>query len=317
MRALAISILALGLAACQAAAPATETPAAPTQQPTQPPTQPPSVSPSASPVTSAAGSGLIVFQRTDDGVYTVAPSGGAETRILPGSYQTPRWSPSGDQLALSHIIDDAHGVVVPAIAEPDGSGVHDLTLGQAGLHCGASVWSPDGAWLAAECWDEQDDAKTGIYRMQAADGGDLRQLTVGHGIPGDISDDGTQLVFVDADGRLGLVGVDGSGERRLGDAAIGLYPGFMPGGASIYATLDGVLTILDLDGAVVEQVKAPEPQMYEPRLDPEGTTFVFTYDPQKVKSPGLARIGTDGQGFADILLAAPGQAENVSADWRR
>ena len=311
MRATATSILGLLLVACQAAAPVTDapTPVPPTQA--GPPTIAPTQSGSEVPL-----SGLIVFQRTGDGVFTIDARGDAETRILPGEYETPRWSPSGELLALSHVVDDERGIVVPAIARPDGSDVHDLPLSEPDLRCGASVWSPDGVWLAVECWNERVEDKSGLYLMRAADGGELRQLTVGQGIPGGFSNDGTRIVFVDMEGRLTIVGVDGAGERRLGEIVSGLAPGFMPGDASVFASLDGVLTIVDLEGNVVDRVQAPEPKMYEPRLGPDGTTFVFSYDPLKVAAPGLARIGTDGQGFADILLAKTGQAENVSADWR-
>jgi hypothetical protein len=302
------------LAACQGAVPASQAPttAAPTSAAIQPPalaTPPPTDPP-------PRLSGLIVFQRTGHGIFTVDPNGDGERQLLPGEYQNPRWSPNGAVLALSHIVDDEHGVVVPAIANPDGSGARDLPLRQKGLHCGAPVWSPDAIWLAAECWDEGDEAKTGIYLLRAADGRGLRQLTVGPSVPGGFSSDGRRLVFRHDDGRLAIVGADGAGERLIGATSVGLYPGFMPGDASVFASIDGMIAIVDLYGNVLRRVLAPEPKMYEPRLGLDGTTFVFTYDPSAVPAPGLARIQSDGVGFADILLASAGDGEDVGADWR-
>jgi len=312
MRSTVALIIGFIFAACQAAAPATNVPAQapPTTAATNAATAP------APQATVPRLTGLIAFQRTGDGIFTVDPYGNGQRRILPATYQNPRWSPSGERLALSHILDDEHGIVVPAIANADGSGAHDVPLRQKGLSCGAPVWSPDGVWLAAECWDQGHEKLTGIYVLRAADGDGLRQVTVGHAIPGGFSNDGTRLVFSDDQGRLWIVGVNGTGARIMREEGVGAYPGFMPEGSAVFASMDGVIAIVDLDGRVIQQVRAPEPRMAEARLGPDGTTFVFTYGPQAAAAPGLARIGRHGQGFADILVARAGEPEDVGADWR-
>jgi len=321
MRSAGLVVVVFALAACDGAVAPTNTPPQARQtMPASSSTAGPLPSPSAasSPAASqVALSGLIVFQRTGDGVFTVDPNGVGERKILSAEYETPRWSPSGKLLALSHTLDDEHGIVVPAIANPDGSGAHDVPLLREGLHCGAPVWSPDGIWLAAECWDESHPANTGVYVLRAADGRRLRQLTIGHSIPGGFSRDGGRLVFTDDDGRLGIVDVASADVRLIGVEAVGAYPGFMPDGRAVFASIAGIIAIIDLDGNVVQRVRAPEARMSEPRLGPDGANFVFTYDPAAVGTPGLARIGVDGQGFADILLGTPGGGEDVAADWRR
>jgi Tol biopolymer transport system component len=296
-------IVAFLLAACQAAQSST----APT------PTAPPG---SEAPSDQPQRSGLIAFQRTGEGIFTIGANGAGEAQLLPGEYQNPRWSPDGKLLALSHILDDEHGVVVPAVSKPDGSDASDLPLSKQGLNCGAPVWSSNGRLLALECWAE-DSTMDGLYVARAADGGELRQVTSGHGIPGGFSPDGNQIVFTDPDGMLAIVGVDGSGGHRLGDQKVGIYPGFLPDGTSVFAAMDGAIVIFDLAGNVVRTVRAPEAKMSEPRLSPDGTQLVFVYDPQVVPAPGLARIGLDGTAFADVLRATTPGIENVAPDWSR
>jgi Tol biopolymer transport system component len=322
MRTVATLTLGFLLAACQTTGATTPAPTTAPAVATPPPATPTSASTAAAPTPGATispASGRIAFMREGDasvaGIFTVDADGQHERKILSADYQVPRWSPDGTLLSVAHILDDANGVVVPAIAQPDGSGVHDLPLSVQGLHCGVSVWRPDGIWLAAECWDDADTSKTGIWLLRAADGSDLHQLTTTPGIPGGFSADGSELVFTADDGPSGIVNFDGSNLRKpAGLQGIGSYAGFLPDG-TIFANIGGALGLFDENGDRLGTVPARQGKLGEPRAYPDGSWFVFLYRAAGATSNGIFRMGRDGTGLT-VVADAP-DVDEVAPDWTR
>jgi hypothetical protein len=268
-------------------------------------------------------SGRIAFQRHTPeavGAYVIDPDGQHE-RLLVADAELPRWSPDGALIALAvHQPGDRLAV---GLVAPDGSGFHVLAPDPT-LNFAAAAWSPDGLWLAVETWDETDPERNGIYLMHP-DGTGLRKLTDG-GIPGGFSPDGRQLAFIDFDsdgtggyagptGHLAVIDVDGSNQHRVGDLEIGVYPGFMPDGQSLYAIASGRIVIVDLSGTRLREIRVDEPQLAEARLAADGRHFIVMYDPLVVVAPGVWRIGVDGSGFAKVVHTNEVGIEESAGDW--
>lgn len=76
---------------------------------------------------------------------------------------------------------------------------------------GCGLWSPDGARLACEAWDDTTSDRNGVYTISSADGSGLTRITAnplgGHDIPGSYSPDGTRIVFTRADANGDNVGL--------------------------------------------------------------------------------------------------------------
>jgi hypothetical protein len=265
----------------------------------------------------ALPSGRIAFQRSGNsgGVFSIDASGTDERQILAGSFGTPKWSPDGSRLAV--YAEKPGDRAVPALVRPDGTDYRELTL-PPGLNCGLSAWSPSGTELALECWDEHEPDRTGIY-LAAVTGAELHRITKGHGLPGDFSADGRHLLFArDPDGsslELAMVDVDGSHERRIGQAQIGQMPGFLQGDQSVYAVIDGAIAILDLTGKRLGTIEAPEPKVVEARLSPDGAFFAFIYDPASAVAPGLYRMAFDGSAFGGIVHTDAEGIQEEHPDW--
>jgi hypothetical protein len=272
----------------------------------------------ASPSPPATPVGRIAFQRSGDraGIYVIDADGSNEQLVLAGAYGTPKWSPDGSRLAV--YAERPNGHVVPALVGSDGSGYRELELLR-DLNCGLAAWSPDGATLALECWDEQHPQRTGIYLAQADGDTAMRQVTIGHGLPGQFSAAGDTILFARdaADGttRLAIVGTDGKDERTLGTGTIGQMPGFMPHDQGMYAVADGAIEVMDKSGRLQGTIQAPEPKIHEARLSPDGRWFAFIYDPRDAVAPGLYRIVVDGTGFAPVAHIDIAGIQEEHPDW--
>lgn len=307
-------LFCLILAACQPAAGSSGLPPASPGATAQSPAA--TIAPHPSP-TLALPAGRLVFQRSGEGggVFTINADGTEEQQVLGGTFGTPKWSPDEAHLL---VYQESEVAVVPALVRPDGSGYRALTP-PAGVNCGGAIWSRDGAHVAAECWVEGDESRTGIYLADIADGS-YEQLTTGHAVPAEFSPDGSQLLFVrdlgDAGQALELADADGSHERRLGAFTVGQFAGFMDHGRSIYAASNGAIVVLSLTGDVQRTISAPELKIVEARLSPDERWFAIIYDPQAAVAPGLYRIALDGSGFGPIVHTNVAGVEEGHPDWR-
>jgi len=319
MNRLVVGVTAILMAGCQAAAPASPSStlapsvAPPTATPTRAPTPPPTLAPTAT-ATFATTAELVAFNRsTPDGfqLMLVDALGGPPRPLSKPDLQVPRWSPDGEWIAVAQPVDD--DTVHLVLIRPDGTDQHTVDA-DATLSMGASAWTPDGVWLAAESWDPTDEIRAGVHVVKA-DGSGLRRLGP-PGIPGAFSADGRQLVYsvgADEERHLAVINFDGSGYRQLGTTAVDAYPGFMPDG-SIYDTTGGAMGIFDPDGNLLHTVNAPGGSINEARLSPDGTRFVFIY-----YAPGadgaIASMAVDGSNFRIVVPVLRG-GEQVAPDWK-
>ena len=316
MRRLAVILVAIVASGCQAAASATPSPAvpAPTAASSRPQgTLPASAAAAPSASTPSTSPATILFNRkVGDGhqLWVAGTDGSALHQLLPGEeFDVSRWSPDGRQIAVTIVQDPA---VFPAILAADGTGRRDLRPDPT-LNCGAPTWAPDGSEIALECWDDAKPERTGIY-LEGVDGKTLRRLTSSHGIPGQFAPDGTRLVYRPDDGVLHVVGVDGTHDRTLG--VTGSNPGWLPDGRTLYAA-DGGLVLLTDQGQVLRRIAAPNGNVAEPDLSPDGTKVVFSFDLDDPNAccMSIATMGIDGTGFTEIVPL--NAAEQTASDWRR
>jgi Tol biopolymer transport system component len=319
MSRLLLALALLGLAGCQAAVrPDTSaTPiAAGVQEPL--PTAAASVVVASSPPSEMHRPGRIAFDRSNGrggfDLYLVDADGGNLRHLAPGDLQVPRWSPDGDWIAVAGPRPDGSRVL-PVLVHPDGSGLHVLEPDPT-LSMGVGAWTPDGSQIAFESWDDADASRAGIDLVSAVDGKQVRRLVDRPAIPGGFSADGTRFALAIEDGSdrqlLGILDVAGGG-LATGSDNVGAYPGFMPGGETVYDTIDGKIGVFDLDGTLVRTIRAPGGDVNEARLSPDGERFVFMYLVDD-GPPAIASMKVDGSELR-VVVPAFGD-EQVAPDWQ-
>ena len=156
--------------------------------------------------------GLISFLRMDASSggavpFVIHPDGSHERLLRPEPHIATFWSPDGQRVGF------ADGYV-----NADGSGYVSLANPDAPLQLACFAWSPDGKRCLAEGSSDAAPDQRGLYLADADDHANPVRLTEGEDIAGAFSNDGSMVSFVREAG-LWVVGVDGSGERRLGGLA--------------------------------------------------------------------------------------------------
>lgn len=134
----------------------------------------------ADPAGTANGGGTILFSRHNHW-YTIAPTGTHLHLLLSRTggcrdFGCGGFSPDGRQIMVAAWPVD-HNRVATAIINTTGSGYHVLPLPDARLNLGPGVWTPNGARVALNGWDNTNKARAGIYMVNAADGKGLVRLT--------------------------------------------------------------------------------------------------------------------------------------------
>jgi Tol biopolymer transport system component len=211
------------------------------------------------------------------------PDGGNEIELtLPGPEGGGRWSSDGKHIAVMTILEGDR--VGTAIISPDGTVERTLAIPDPTLNLVCVTWSPDDLRLACEGWDDTDESRTGIYVVNASDGGDLVRLTTPPAglvdFPGDFSPDGRSFVFNraedEAPGPLLLVDVAGGEPQQIGS---GTYedPGrFSPDGTSLATAGDGKIVVLDLEGNVRSEIKRARDFLFGPAWSPDGQWLAYS-----------------------------------------
>jgi Tol biopolymer transport system component len=255
--------------------------------------------------------GQIVFGRYSTGlgdfqIFTVNPDGTNEAQVLSGAAECPRWSPGGARILVC--VADPGGLVRPATVRPDGSGFALLENPDRSLNLGCWAWSPNGARLACEGWDDTNPNRPpGVFTVRSADGGGLVRVTANpngnHDIPGDYSPGGGRIVFLrvtDSDsesGTLFVVNAGGSGLRRI------TAPGFAEDSGSwspdgkwiLFSNNKQKLFVVHPDGTGLHQINLDISGSYfasEPAWSPDGTKIVLRLF---LASTGQQHLSPSGQ----------------------
>jgi TolB protein len=280
--------------------------------------------------------GQIVFGRFnpdlgDYQIFTANPDGSHRVQLLPGVAECPRWSPSGTEILLC--VGNAEGLLRPATVSSDGSGFTLLDTPDPTLNLGCWAWSPDGARVACEGWDDTiPDRRAGIFTVQSNDGSDLVQVTANpydaHDIPGDYSPDGTRIVFLrnndprhDPDNRTGalfVVKTNGTGLRRIttwnfaGDAGT-----WSPDERWIAFTgPGGKLFVVRPDGSrlhrIILDAGSGRSFVSQPGWSPDGTRLVLIVYLTSTGKEHLYTVRADG---SDLQQMASTHGNDEFPDW--
>jgi hypothetical protein len=254
----------------------------------------------------------IVFGRAHDqppgyDLWSIGLGGGPAQLLLAGGFEPVRASPDGTRIEIP-----VHGsVVFPRIWNVADRSARDLHPDPT-LNLGVAAWSHDGQWLAFEGWDETSPDRSGVWLLRQ-DGSGLHRLT-GSGVPGDFSADDREVLVTRQEG-LFLVNVDGTGEHQISVLKPVAYAsaGFMPDGRTIYAADDGKLWLIDPATGISTPFVVPGGALTMPRVSPDGTAFVFTFDPIGAPTTAIWRMNIDGS--APAVVADDPTTNEDFADW--
>jgi WD40-like Beta Propeller Repeat len=231
------------------------------------------------PLAAPIENGPIVFGRfeanLDDTVIHIARPDGSDMRVLvPGANECPQFSPDGRRLSIGFgtIAIDGTDKRVFTNPLPDGN-------------LGCSTWSPDGARLAVEGFNDADPSFSGIFLADAADGSNVVRLTTngagGNDIPGDFSPDGRQLSylhgFTQGMGQLWIVDVASGSKRRVVATPVDYGPTWSPDGQWIVVDAGDHFLVVRPDGSDAHTLAVPAQVEWvgEPQFSPDGTRLLF------------------------------------------
>lgn len=276
--------------------------------------------------------GKIVFGRFnpdigDFNIFTANPDGSSQHQILPGAAECPRWSPDGTRIQVCVVAPS--GLLRPAIANADGTGLTLVHVNDPDLNVACWAWSAKGL-LACEGWsDARASRLPGIFTVRASDGGGLKRLTSNgtgnHDLPGDFSPDGSKVVFLRGGdpntetGTLYVVGTNGQGLHRISPSDVAQDPGsWSPNGRWIlFSTTEGKLFKVHPDGSELTRIQVhtgvPGPSYAaQPAWSPDGSRIVARVFVDNAGSLMLATITAGGRDLH--VMAGTGGADEF-ADW--
>jgi WD40 repeat protein len=233
----------------------------------------------------------------------------------PSDGEQLHFSPDGKRLALTAA--DHAALVINA----DGTGSHALPLPKGAPNLACVLWSPDGARLACEGFDDAKPSRNGMYTVRASDGGDFRRLSSHRDVPCGYSPDGRQLLFTritsDAGlrneiGNLMVMNADGSGSLRSVHKDVGLSCDWAPDGETFLAQERGHLILVDLHGKVTSiptEVQAASLGSFSP----DGTHVAFSGRRAGGSETDIYTVRIDGAELTQITSTSA-QSEEWS-DW--
>ena len=263
--------------------------------------------------------GLIVFGRAETPggpvtVHAINPDGTADRVVRPEAHDRAFWSPDGMHIGFND-----------GYANADGTGYRqaDLTFGTLIASCWA--WSPDGATCLAGGRDVSLPRRDGVYLLTALERGDpvqvthLLPLTPHRDVPGAFSPDGRSVAFVrlpdhDAVGTLMVIGVDGSGERRLTDLIVGQRVSWAPDGQSILVSSSGQLVTIDVSSGAVTPLPMPSltgANVLDGVFSPDGTRILV----RRLEANGAADLYVLDADGSDVSRLTNTTADETFADW--
>lgn len=270
-------------------------------------------------------SGRIVFARRDAAgafeVFVIDADGTDERPLVPGTHEVPRWSPDVSHVSMTTEVDH---LLTTAIVAADGTGYRVLPTPAPGLSLGCGAWSPDGARLACEGWDDEDPTRNGVYTIRASDGRDLLRVTRSpdgaHDIPGSYSPDGTLISVVRSSepdhGALFTVAATGGNVRPI-EAGDTFGSAFAPDGLSILvdgpaSTLSQV-TVADGSITTIAPVVPQKPYgAFGGRWSPDGQRIAFSMAPNRSLLAFIYTMDADG---SDVRRLTAGSGQEEFADW--
>jgi Tol biopolymer transport system component len=291
----------------------------------------PAVSPSIGP----ASAGRIAFVRFDTAtghflLYSMNPDGTGLEKIEPHQGRLdqdkdpdvdlvlPRWSPDGTLLLTQSLRRDGFETIIPAdflqhwhLHPPDSS---------TSLRC--SAWTPDNLQLICEGWSPLRRGREGLYSIRALNAGDLTRLTTTtdgiHDIPGDVSTDGTKILFVRATytplmlGQIWICDIDGGNPHKITDTLAGYRVSWSDDGRWIVGDSGGSLVVFDMQNLGADPVKIDIPggAASQPRWSPDATRIVFELRKNALETQ-IVSIARDG---SDLVRLTTGH-DDESPDW--
>lgn len=286
---------------------------------------------SAVPATPGLPGGTILYGEWEQGIqqarwFTIATDG-SRARDLGVVASCAVWFPDGSRILITNDADRGPGSPLrPAVIRPDGSGLRALDATEdPDVELGCGDVSPDGSRIAVEGFNEQGDTSvSGIYTVRAADGGDLERVTSGHDSTPGYSPDGSRLVFMrtkpgvqpDGAGALFVVGVDGSGLRRITPwGSSFLDRAWSPDGRWIaFQRPYGQLYLVHPDGSGLHQVPADLPSgagARQPSWSPDADWIVFAL--VREGASDIYAVRPDGTGLTHVTTSQG--ADQTSPDW--
>jgi TolB protein len=250
-------------------------------------------------------------------IYTIDPSGLGIRQLtkVPGSAETPDWSPDGTRIAFQ-AEDGPWGLW---IVNADGSQLHQVAASGA-----QPAFTPDGTHLVYECVDCS--GGDGIFLMKA-DGSDApgtRLTTKPSGYDGDtnpeVSPDGKTVTFVrmKVDGELRAlfaVDIDGTHLRSLVPLRFNVFKkhDWAPDGKHIVftSTIDGSANVytIEPDGSDLVQLThvGPDVGAIAGSYSPDGRWIAFRWENPSVGVYRLMRMHPDGSDRSTITTAPIGE----------
>jgi Tol biopolymer transport system component len=245
----------------------------------------------------------------DTVLYTVNPDGSHLLKLRPETHECPYWSPDSKRITTTD-----------SVMNGDGTGFHTLAVPSGPLFVGCGVWSPDGKRIVAEGWNDDDPSQNGLYSLRAADGGDVRRLTVppfGHDIPIGFAPDGSSIAFIreGAPGSASLLYLadpDGSNVRAVGGLTIDAGD-WAPDGRSILLTSSGRLFSVSVaTGQATPHVIVGNrtADLWTPQWSPDGTRILFRM--RAAEQFDFYTMRPDG---TDVFQLTNEPEDNYFADW--
>jgi Tol biopolymer transport system component len=248
-------------------------------------------------------------------IFTIEPNGTGLRQIthLPGDATALHWSPDGTRIVFELDHPTGEPFCSVELMNAGGSGLTDLTPGnQNGCEASPS-FSPDGARIVFEHFDDITGADA-IWSMNLSGAGrHLITTGTGSGVTNpEVSPDGTKLSFVDGNGQdfgsaLFTANIDGIGLRQLTPFTldVGIKQSWAPDGSRItltpHADFPGhfspnVATINPggSDLRYLTRYSAGGAAAFTGSYSPDGQWIVFRLQSKSTSTFGLFKMRPDG-----------------------
>jgi hypothetical protein len=276
------------------------------------------------PSAAQVGSGRIAYAREGEGIYTLAPEGGAPVLLKSGDLRQARWSPDGSRIAYVAYSNRYELRVMNA----DGTGDHIVATAAAVIWLSEQPWSADGRRLAWGPFNPGD-----IYTASAA-GGDVRRITTDGRVKESPvwSPSGMQLAYASlmpSPGSWELFSArdDGSAPVQITSGGFeNRQPSWSPDGSSLTFVRtvnysDRAIYVVHPDGADLHRVVGFSGTVGEPAWSPDGSKIAYSNQvngrPARYTPPGVEIyvVNADGSGERRLTELASQFAYDTAPTW--